>query len=241
MVLTVAVGSGCSGHSPRLPGVEVVADADRVEFATTETAEPAYTLANGDMFEVTFLFEGHLNTRVTVRPDGKVALPIVGEVQAAGRSPAELDSMLTAAYAKYYQQPEVTVNVVKFAPPAVYILGEVQRPGMVKLTPGMTMLQAIAERGGPVMGANIGSVMLLRRMGGKKAVAERVDLERVLEGKERAQDLLLAPYDIVYVPASFITRVNRFVDQFFAKMTPIPQLYLRGWESFHSDRVYIRY
>jgi len=167
-----------------------------------------------------------------------VALPIVGDIRAAGRTPAELDSQLTAAYGTYYRDPEVTVNVIEYAPPVVYVLGEVRVPGDVKLVPGMSALQAVAVRGGPVVGANMGSVMLLRRLGDDRAMAQRIDLERVLEAKNRAADPLLAPYDIIYVPPSFITRINRFVDQFFSKLVPVPDAYLRGWEAFHTDEVY---
>ncbi len=230
--------AGCGHATTSLPHMEVVEEADSYAFEAVRPAKEGYILANGDVFDVTFLFEKQLDTRVKVRPDGGVALPIVGDVLAAGRTPAELDSQLTAAYATYYREPEITVNVVDFAPPTVYVMGEVRVPGDVELVPGLSMLQAIAVRGGPLVGANMGSVMLLRRLNDRQALAQRIDLERVLEAKNMAADPLLAPYDIIYVPPSFITRIGRFVDQFFNKLTPIPILYLRGWESFHTDDVY---
>ena len=238
-LLVTVVLAGCGGGATtQFPGVEVTDDADSYEFAAVRPAKVGYVLAVGDQFDVNFLFEHQLNTRVKIRPDGAVALPIVGDVLAAGRTPAELDSQLTTAYTTYYRDPEVTVNVVDFAPPMVFVLGEIRAPGEIEMVPGLSMLQAVAMRGGPAVGANMGSVMLLRRLDDGKAVARRINLERVLEAKNRAADPLLAPFDIIYVPPSFITRVNRFVDQFFTQAIPIPSLYLRGWEAFHTDDVY---
>ncbi len=240
-VLLVGAVGGCGSSRSTLPGVELVDRTDVVEFEGLRPEKAGYVLGTGDQLDISFLFEPHLSSRVKVRPDGGVALPIVGDLVVAGKTPSELDSLLTAAYSTYYRDPELTVNVTDFAPPTVYVMGEVARPSDVPLRPGMTALQALAAVSGPRPEGNLSSVILLRRTGPGKAIAERMDLSRVLKGKGRSYDLLLAPNDIIYVPPTFIAKVDRFVDQFFYKMQPVPVLYLRGWEAFHTNDVYDTY
>jgi polysaccharide export outer membrane protein len=230
--------AGCGAHAPRMPAVELTGDGDDYAFEARGRTAAAYVLSTGDIFDVNFLFEPQLSSRVTVRPDGAVALPIMGDIRVAGMAPAQLDSLLTRSYATYFRDPELTVNVVEFAPPSVYVLGEVRSPNQVRLTTGMSLLQALAMVGGPVPGADLGSVVLIRRVGERGAVAERLDVGKMMAGKGRAWDVLLAPYDIIYVPATFIAQLGRFVDSFFMKMLPVPTLYLRGWEIFHTEDVY---
>lgn len=229
---------GCGGHARRGGSAVEIADPDRVTFHAAHAPKPGYVLGTGDQFDVEFLFQRSLNTRVTVRPDGRVALPIVGEMAAAGRTPSELDSLLTLAYGTYYRDPELTVNVLTFAEPSVYVLGHVQNQRAVPLKPGMTMLQAIAVAGGLHVNASTGSTMLLRRVDDETAYAQRVDLGDMLSGKVRAYDMLLTPYDIIYVPETTVSKVERFVRGFFGGMINVPLLYLRGWEMFNTEEVY---
>ena len=216
----------------------MVGGGEPYEFEASSSAQTQYRLATGDIFDVNFLFEPQLSSRVTVRPDGAVALPIMGEVTVAGRTPGELDSLLTHAYATYFKDPELTVNVTSFAPPSIYVLGEVRAPRVIELKAGLSLLQALASAGGATLEANLGSVILIRRIGETRGSAERVDLGAVLGGKKGARDVLMAPYDIVYVPATFISQVGRAVDKVFGKLLPAPVLYMRGWEAFHVDEIY---
>lgn len=211
---------------------------DSVFFSAQHATQPGYLLGPGDVFDVDFLFERSLNTRVTVRPDGFVALPVVDEVRAAGRTAAQLDSILTAAYGTYYREPEITVNVLEFAPNSVYVLGEVKSPKDVTWYPGMTVLQAFAHAGGPLPTGNVKSVLILRKLDNRRAYAQRVNLQDFLNGDTRAFDFYLRPHDIVYVPKTFIARINQFVDQFFRNNIWVPMTYLRGWEAFHTEDVY---
>jgi len=229
---------GCGHARPDLPAVDLVTHNEALAFATSRPEKSGYVISTDDQLDISFLFNPQLSTRVRVRPDGAVALPIMGDILVAGLTPAEVDSMLTRAYATYYKSPEVTVNVTDFAPPSVYVLGEVNHPTDVKIRPGMTAVQALAVAGGATEKSKLGSVILLRRTGPGKATAERLDLAGVLGGKHGAADVLLAPNDILYVPTSFIAKLDQFVTNFFARMQPIPNLYLGGWQSFHADRIY---
>ena len=237
-VLLALSGMGCGHARPKVPSVELVDRNEVLSFVAAQPEKRGYVITTNDQLDISFLFEPQLSTRVKVRPDGGVALPIMGDVVVAGLTPAEVDSMLTQAYATYYKAPEITVNVIDFAPPAVYVLGEVHRPLDITLRPGMTALQALAMAAGAKEGSSLGSVILLRRTGPGKAMAERLDLAAVLKGKRGAQDVILAPNDILYVPPTFITKLDRFVDQFFGKLSPIPSLYLAGWQAFHAGDIY---
>ncbi len=240
--LPVILLMGCAAKGPPgLPSVETVEadEADTYYFEALQAAKPGYILNNNDHLSVDFLFERQLSTRVRVRPDGAVSLPIVDDVVVAGLTVPELDSLLTTAYGTYFKDPELSINVLEFAPQQVYILGEVARPGHMDLHGGMTMVQALAHVGGPVFGADLNSVVLLRRIGNDKAVARRIDLDAVMNG-EGAWDVLLAPSDIIFVPQTFIAGLSEFVQQVFGGLAAGPTLYLRGWEMFHTDLVYGR-
>jgi protein involved in polysaccharide export with SLBB domain len=211
---------------------------ESVEFMARRPALAGYVLAVGDRFNVNFLFEPQLNTDVRVRPDGRIAVPILGDVPVAGTTPSQLDSLLTAAYTTYFRNPEITINVTEFAPPSVYVMGEVAASRAVELRPGMTAIQALAMAGGPTRDANLGSVILLRRASDTRAVAQRIDVSGFLGGSGDSWDVLLAPHDILYVPATFVAQLDRWVDHFFGGLMPIPTLYLRGWEAFNTEDVY---
>ena len=239
-VLVLAAGCGGARPASDMPSVEVMEDGAYAEFSAVRPLSPGYVLSSRDVFDVDFLFEKQLSTRVKVRPDGKVQLPIVGEVMAAGRTPAELDSILTAAYATYFKDPDVNVNLLEFAPDQVFVLGRVRNARAVDIQPGMSVIQAIAASGGPITGADMGSVILLRRVGEDRAVARRLDVNAVLAGRAASWDLLLSPSDIVYVPATFVAQISDFVENFFGGLVSAPNLYLRSWEAFHTDRAYER-
>lgn len=238
LALASLVVGGCGRHQTQEPTVDLLESDEVYEFRATQKAKSGYTLATGDLIDTSFLFEPQLSTKVRVRPDGAVSLPILGDVAVAGQTPMEVDSLLTAAYGTYFQDPEVTINVLEFAPARVFVMGEVRAPREIELRPGMTAVQALALAGGPLPQANLGSVVLLRRLGDDKAMAQRMDLGDFLKGKGRSWDMLLAPSDIIYVPTSFVAKMDRFINQFFGGLTPIPVLYLRGWEAFNTGDVY---
>ncbi len=184
-------------------------------------ARPRYVIHAGDQLAVKFYYNPELDQEVTVRPDGRITLPLAHEITAAGLTTPELVDVLTARYAPHIRNPEITVIVKTFEAQKVFVDGQVATPGMVKLTGPMTILQSIASAGGLKDSARDSEVLVIRRNALRKPFVIRVDLARAMNGLDMSQDILLEPYDIVYVPKSFIANVNTWVDLYLRRNIPI--------------------
>lgn len=180
-----------------------------------------YRIQSGDLLEIKFFYNPELNEQVTVRPDGRIALQLVKEIDAAGMTPAQLTDLLTGKYAPQIKNPEITVLVRSFGTQKVYVDGEVNKAGLVALAEPMTVLQAVAQAGGFKDTAKRSEVILIRRGADNKRITMTMDLENAIDGSDRAQDQILKPYDIVYIPKSTIANVNLWVDQYIRKNLPI--------------------
>lgn len=187
---------------------------------TSSTA--GYVIEPGDGLDVRFFYNPELNEEVTVRPDGNISLPLVGEMRAAGRSPSQLENSLREAYGRELRQAAITVIVKGFAGQRVYVDGEVGTPMMVNIAGNLSAMQAIASAGGFKPSARKGEILVIRRSGTPQPVVIPLDLEATISGKDTSQDILLQPYDIVYVPRTAVAEVNQFIDQYFRQNIPIP-------------------
>lgn len=239
LVLTL---QGCGGGGvPELQGI-TLSDDDMIDFGPADTTyvDNSYRLSPGDRIELDFLFDRSLDATITVRPDGGINLPILGDIIVAGQTPGALSRQIAQAYGQYYTNPQLSINLTEYAPPQVYVLGEVRYPKAVVIRPGMTVLGAIAEAGGSTDLSSMKSTVLVRRTGQSRAVARRFNPLEFARGQGVSSDLFLQDYDIIYVPRSFIGKVTTAVDQIFGTLTAAPVLYLRGWEAFNTDRVYGR-
>lgn len=181
-----------------------------------------YVIEPGDGLDVRFFYNPELNEEVTVRPDGNISLPLVGEMRAAGRSPSQLENSLREAYGRELRQAAITVIVKGFAGQRVYVDGEVGTPMMVNIAGNLSAMQAIASAGGFKPSARKGEILVIRRSGTPQPVVIPLDLDATISGKDTSQDILLQPYDIVYVPRTAVAEVNQFIDQYFRQNIPIP-------------------
>lgn len=228
------------------------ADAKRIKIPATQERSPEdslayqlepfpYLIAPGDLLHVDYgiILDGEpIVADAVVRPDGAVSLPRIGDVLVAGKSTAEVDSVLALLYADVYVDPNIAVAVKLVAGNLVHVLGQVSRPGSYPVGPNMTALQAIASAGGFKDDAAKGSVVVLRRTGENSLVTRKLNMDRAVHDDAASQDVFLRRYDIVYVDRNAIGNLNLFVDRFFTKMIPIPSLYLQGWAAFNTDRVW---
>jgi polysaccharide export outer membrane protein len=164
--------------------------------AATLVPDDAYRVGPEDVIEVFVWKEPELSTEVTVRPDGRVTLPLAGEVLAAGRTSTELQQEIANSLSRFLEQPTVTVIVKTVNSSQISVLGEVQRPGRYRIAQHATILDAIALGGGFTEFARRNSVVVLRRTSyGVRKI--RVDVRRMLRNGNKP--LVLESGDTVYV------------------------------------------
>jgi polysaccharide export outer membrane protein len=204
---------------------------------------PEYRVVPGDLLRFNFgpRLDGasDLYRESRVRPDGRVSVYPVGDVIAAGRTPRELEAMLTDLLAAEMRQPRVTVEVAELAGNQVHVFGRVKAPGSYPVTPFMTVAQAISRAGGFEDDASRNSVIVFHRDGSRTVRVARVPLDRALKKGTLEADLPLSRFDIVYIPRSTIGNIDVFARQFFGEPGQILNFALVGWELFNLDRVFV--
>jgi polysaccharide export outer membrane protein len=152
-----------------------------------------------DVLTVVFWREKDLSGDVAVRPDGKITLPLLNDVQAAGLTPEQLRDVLNKAAEAHIQVPEVTVVVKAINSRKVFIMGQVAKPGPYPLLGPTTVMQMIATAGGVHEFADSDNITILRVENGKQ-VALRFNYEDVQKRKNLQQNILLKPGDTIIVP-----------------------------------------
>jgi protein involved in polysaccharide export with SLBB domain len=177
------------------------------------------TLGPGDEVEVKFAYAEQFNELQKIRPDGRISLQFVGEVMAAGKTPAELRSELQTLFSSHLKHPELTVIIRSFNEQKVYVGGQVLEPGIIPLDNQLSVLEAIMSAGGfDLEKAKTKNVVVIRHQDGtRKGYA--INLKNSLKGNQ-ADTFLLQPRDIVYVPRTTITKLNQFMEQYSNKMVP---------------------
>ena len=163
------------------------------------TADPNYVIGAQDVLDINVWKEPDVSRVVPVRPDGKISLPLLNDVQAAGLTPDQLAAKVTEELKKYVTNPQVTVIVTAINSQRVYILGEVTRPGAFPLLPGMTVLQALSSAGGFTQFAKVKSIFVRRLQDGKES-KYLFNYKDVIGGKRPEQDILLKAGDTIVVP-----------------------------------------
>jgi polysaccharide biosynthesis/export protein len=178
-----------------------------------------YVLHPGDVVELKFFYNPELNENVQIRPDGQIALALIGEVKISGKTPGQVTEELQALYRPIVKNPRIVLQVRSFAGQRVYVGGEVTRPGTVTLIDQQTVLDAIMESGG--LKHTSGDYLLLIRRGDVgKPFMQRVSLRNQNNLPSEASQMRLQPFDVLLVPESKIARVDRWVDQFLRQTNP---------------------
>lgn len=173
-------------------------------------AQPdAALIAPGDFLEMRVLGFTELSGTFLVAQDGKINLSLVGPVQAAGRSASDLDLDITKAFAQYYRNIDVSLNVNTRAERNVYVLGEVLRPGRFDFKTGERVLHALADGGGMTAKARENSIMLMRREADGLDHAYRLDFS-TMHLRLAPKDIYLQPGDVVFVPKSRFSTATNF-------------------------------
>jgi polysaccharide export outer membrane protein len=159
-----------------------------------------YALGIDDIISVSVWKEPELSKVVPVRPDGKITLPLVGDIQAAGKTTSKLQQELHESLAAYVATPEVTVIVQEVRSRKFNIVGEVARPGSYPLSEAMTVLDAIAQAGGLGIYAKSNSIYVLRPRSDGSSLQLPFRYKDVLKGSNLTHNIRLEPHDTIVVP-----------------------------------------
>jgi polysaccharide export outer membrane protein len=199
MALIVLIATSCAYSQ----------DAQKTPPASGTTAKPApeaksasgeeYRIGPQDLVRIDVWKEPDISRTIPVRPDGKISLPLMNDVQAAGLTAMELAGSIREGLSKYITSPQVTVTVTEINSRRVYVTGEVMRPGAQPLLPNMTALQALTSAGGFTQFAKTKSIYILRNEDGKQ-VKHPFNYKAVLDGKHPEDNIQLQPGDVFVVP-----------------------------------------
>jgi polysaccharide export outer membrane protein len=194
------------GHASKAQG-QAASDGSKQKdgVAASQQASPAaandaeYKIGPQDVLRIDVWKEPEISRTTPVRPDGRISLPLINDVQAAGLTAAQLAAVISDGLRKYITNPQVTVGVSEINSRRVYVTGEVTRPGAFPLLPNMTVLQALSSSGGFSQFAKLKSIYVLRTEDGKQ-VKHPFNYKEVVSGKKPELNIQLQPGDVIVVP-----------------------------------------
>jgi polysaccharide export outer membrane protein len=200
--LILAGGQVQEAEKPADPSFSSQKDASKGKNASaSQTAEneAEYKIGPQDVLRIDVWKEPEISRTVPVRPDGKISLPLLNDVQATGLTAMQLAGAIADGLKKFITNPQVTVSIAEINSRRVYVTGEVTKPGSLPLLPNMTVLQALSSSGGFTQFAKIKSIYVLRTTDGKQ---ERLpfNYKEVINGQKPDQNIQLQPGDVVVVP-----------------------------------------
>lgn len=179
-----------------------------------------YRLSPGDVIEIRLFFNSELNENVQIRPDGRVALQLIGDVPLSGLTLQDATTMLNRAYLKEVLTPRVSIQVRGYGAQKVYVTGEVEKPGVINVPGPMSVYDAISEAGGVKLTGTTSAIYLFRKGPEGQPLERRLSLFRNGHLTEDAS-IQLNPFDVIMVPESKIAHANRWVDQHIRRMIPV--------------------
>ena len=191
LLLALALG-GCKTQAPYIWGDSLP--------ATNDPADKEYVIQPGDQLSVRVWGQDSMSARARVRPDGRISLPFLDDVEAAGVTPSALGKRIQARLKEYVVNPVVTVSLEDLRPVVVSVLGEVARPGQYPLEQGSGVLQALAAAGGMTPFADKDWILVVRkRKGGADTERIRFTYEQLKGAQGRATNFRLQGGDVVVV------------------------------------------
>ncbi|CAN5754678.1 polysaccharide biosynthesis/export family protein [soil metagenome] len=218
--IVICAGFMSAAEAQQSP-VATVAAAPVSALPAAFASDAPYRIARGDELNLRFFYTPELNTIATVRSDGRIAIPLIGELVVEGKSTAELSQTIVTLLASLVKRPEVAINVQGISSQRVFVGGEVARPGVQPLLGPLSVVQAVMVAEGLKETARVEEVVLIRRGAQGERNVMRVNLAAAMNGQDSTQDVLLHPYDVVVVPRSGIANVNLWVDQYLRRNLPL--------------------
>jgi polysaccharide export outer membrane protein len=206
--------------SKPLSAEQCAANASIQEAAARPDAD--YRIQSGDSLALDFYLNPEFNeNKVTVDPNGKIVLRMVGPVQAAGLTPDQLASSIDKAYSSELRNPGAVVHINNMPSRQIYVEGEVAKPGAFPLQPGMTAVQALALAGGVTVDSAPNNTVLIRRDACGQPQGSKVDLASAIKKPGSVEDVALLPRDVVVVPRSGVANFDLWMKQHVRDALPV--------------------
>jgi polysaccharide export outer membrane protein len=199
-VLLITLSGSLLGQIPATNQADRGLQADAVTASGSKAHDNTFVIGNDDRLAINVWKEPDLTRSLPVRSDGKISLPLVGEVQATGRTPLQLEEEISFKLKNYITEPEVTVIVEQINSQKFNILGQVAKPGSYPLAVATTVLDAIAAAGGFRDFAKQKNIYILRQSAGGREARIAFNYKDVIKGKNPGQNIKLEPHDTVVVP-----------------------------------------
>jgi polysaccharide export outer membrane protein len=192
--------SGSEPSTPTAGSPAATQPAQNVEASAAKAHDNSFVIGNDDVLAINVWKEPDVSRSIPVRSDGKISLPLVGEVQATGRTPLKLEEEIAARLKNYIAEPEVTVIVQQINSQKFNILGQVNKPGSYVISNSATVLDAIALAGGFRDFAKQKSIYILRQDADGSQTRLPFNYKEVVKGKNSGQNIKLQPRDTIVVP-----------------------------------------
>lgn len=192
-------GSNAKSQSPPASKAPAKTEQKPAQAPAAGSENPNYVIGAQDVIDISVWKEPDVSRTVPVRPDGKISLPLLGDIQAAGVKPVELAAQITERLKKFFNDPQVTVIVLTINSLRFYITGEVNRAGAFPMLAETTVMQALASAGGFSQYANLKKIYVMRNEDGKQ-VKFPINYPDLLKGNHPEQNIVLKPGDTIVVP-----------------------------------------
>ena len=237
------------GKFPEQLGTEIGKSYHNLGVPTNHDGDKEYHISVTDELEIKFPFHPGMDQTVKVRPDGLISLSLVNAIKAEGKVPEELGRELNRRYQKFLKNPNPTVIVKQFStmryvqdgksalagldhikatvtikgfePLEVFVSGNVEHPGVISYRHTLTAMAAITQVGGEKIGAEMSSVVLLRKQDGRPPMAVKLNLSNEKNPEQPSSDVFLKPFDIIIVPKSTMNEMGDFVDELGRILPPV--------------------
>jgi len=198
LLVGVRASGAWAQATAKVSGAAKPASGDKAQSEPVSVTGADYVIGADDMLHISVWKEPDLTESLPVRPDGKVSMPLLNDVTAAGLTPTQLADSISAKLKKYIADPRVTVVVTAMNSQRIYVMGEVTHTGTMALQPNMTVLQALASAGFTQF-ANTKGIYVLRMENGKQQKIP-VNYKALIKGDAIDQNIVLKPGDTIVVP-----------------------------------------
>lgn len=182
-----------------------------------------FILGSGDIVDISVYRRDELSKTLRIDYSGKVMYPLVGDIQAAGLSIFQLRDKITQGLSPYIIDPQVSVAITAIHSQKIMVLGEVTSPGFFQADEPMTIVEAISRAGGFTIDGKKKSVLVIRG-GLKSPQLIKVNVDDILNGSDKEQNIVLVKDDIIYVPRTTISNISLFFSRLSGIISPLLQL-----------------